>query len=211
MKQNGQPVAYASRALTQTESQYAQIEKELLAIVFACEQFTDYIYGRASVNIETDHKPPEIIFRKSLSQAPKRLQMMILRLQKFDLQVKYLKGPQLLISDTCSRAFIHEINMCMDSMELDRLDLHSGLLISEERWQQFETESLPIQQQLRDVIQQGWRESKAGVPDSLAPYITIQNELTAQGNLIFKGQQVLVPASMRKELLKVTHASHIGI
>ena len=53
MKQNGQPVAYASRALTQTESHYAQIEKELLVIVFACEQFTDYIYGRASVNIET--------------------------------------------------------------------------------------------------------------------------------------------------------------
>ena len=62
MKQNGQPVAYASRALTQTESQCTQIEKELLAIVFACERFTDYIYGRASVNIETDHKPLEIIF-----------------------------------------------------------------------------------------------------------------------------------------------------
>ena len=213
MKQNGQPVAYASRALTQTESQYAQIEKELLAIVFACERFTDYIYGRASVNIETDHKPLEIIFRKPLSQAPKRLQRMLLRLQKFDLQVKYLKGPQLLIADTLSRAFIHEINMCMDSMELDRLDLRSGLLISDERWQQFETEARndPIQQQLRDVIQQGWPESKAGVPDSLAPYFTIRDELTAQGNIIFKGQQVLVPASMRKELLKVTHASHIGI
>ena len=90
---------------------------------------------------------------------------MLLHLQKFDVQVKYLKGPQLLIADTLSRAFIHEINMCMDSMELDRLDLRSGLLISDERWQQFETEARndPIQQQLRDVIQQGWPESKAGV------------------------------------------------
>ena len=45
----------------------------------------------------------------------------------------------------------------MNSMELDRLDLRSGLLISDERWQQFETEARndPIQQQLRDVIQQG--------------------------------------------------------
>ena len=109
MKQDGQPVAYASRALTQTESHYAQIEKELLAIVFACERFTDYIYGRASVNIETDHKPLEIIFQKPLSQAPKRLQRMLLRLQKFDLQVKYLKEPQLLIADTL-KSCIHSRN-----------------------------------------------------------------------------------------------------
>ena len=55
--QNGQPVAYASRALTPTETRYAQIEKELLPIVFACEHFEAYTYGRDIVNIEMDHQP----------------------------------------------------------------------------------------------------------------------------------------------------------
>ena len=47
--QNRQPVGYALRALTPTESQYAQIEKELLAIVFACDHFEAYIYGRDKI------------------------------------------------------------------------------------------------------------------------------------------------------------------
>ena len=45
MMQNG-PVAYASWALTPTETRYAQIEKELLAIMFACERFDAYVYGQ---------------------------------------------------------------------------------------------------------------------------------------------------------------------
>ena len=65
--QNGQPVAYASRALTSAETRYAQIEKELSAIVFACERFDSYIYGRDVVTVQTDHKPLETIFRKALN------------------------------------------------------------------------------------------------------------------------------------------------
>ena len=43
--QNGHPIAYVSRALTETESRYAQIEKEMLAIVFSVEKFNDYTFG----------------------------------------------------------------------------------------------------------------------------------------------------------------------
>lgn len=44
--QGGQPLCYASRALTDTEKRYAQIEKELLAIIFAAKRFHQYIFGR---------------------------------------------------------------------------------------------------------------------------------------------------------------------
>ena len=64
LMQNGQPVAYASRALTSAETRYAQREKELLAVLFACQRFDVYVYVRANVNVEIDHKPLEIIMRK---------------------------------------------------------------------------------------------------------------------------------------------------
>ena len=70
--QKGQPVAFASRALSQTEQRYAQIEKECLAIVFACEHFDQYIFGRDYITVQSDHKPLESIFKKSLLSAPKR-------------------------------------------------------------------------------------------------------------------------------------------
>ncbi|PFX11501.1 Retrovirus-related Pol polyprotein [Stylophora pistillata] len=85
LMQQGQPVAYASRAPTPAETRYAQIEKELLAIVFACDRFDAYIYGRHQVTVETDHKPLEPIFSKPLASAPQRLQRMLMRLQKYNL------------------------------------------------------------------------------------------------------------------------------
>lgn len=105
LMQEEPPVAYASRAMTDAEVNYAQIEKELLAIVFGVERFEQYIHGRP-VNIETDHKPLESIFKKSLISAPKRLQRMMLRLQKYNLTVVYKKGSEMYLADTLSRAFI---------------------------------------------------------------------------------------------------------
>ena len=60
---NGQPVAYTSQALTDAETRYDQIEKELLAIVLACDRFHAYIYGRNVVNVKSDHKLLEMIMR----------------------------------------------------------------------------------------------------------------------------------------------------
>ena len=90
--------------MTTTEVNYAQIEKEMLAILFAVERFEQCVYGQP-VKMETDHKPLESIFRKSLLSTPKRLQRMLLRLQKFDLQVSNKKGAKMYLADTLSRAY----------------------------------------------------------------------------------------------------------
>ena len=89
---NDHPIAYASRALTDTQQQYAQLEKEMLAVVFGCTKFHDYIYGMPNVEVESDHKPLEAILRKPLHQAPLRLQKMIMATQKYSLNVNYRLG-----------------------------------------------------------------------------------------------------------------------
>lgn len=103
--QQGRPVHYASRSMTSTEKNCAQIEKELLAICYACQKFHQYVYGK-SVNVQTDHRPLEAVFRKPRGSATPRLQRMLLRLQRYELEVTYVPGKYLYVADTLSRAYL---------------------------------------------------------------------------------------------------------
>ena len=75
--QNNKPIAFASKALTPAETRYANIERELLAVVYGCEKFHSSLYGRSFV-VKTDHRPLEQIYKKNLMQAPPHLQRMLL-------------------------------------------------------------------------------------------------------------------------------------
>ena len=81
------------------------IEKELLAIVFACEKFDQYVYGRDKVHVQSDHKPLEVIFERPLVTVPKRLQRMLLPLQQYSLEV-IVRGSEMHIADTLSQSHI---------------------------------------------------------------------------------------------------------
>ena len=71
-KGKDQPIAFASKSLTDAETRYTNIERELLAIVFACQCFSTYLLGRGFV-AESDHKPLEIIAIKNLANVPPHL------------------------------------------------------------------------------------------------------------------------------------------
>ena len=67
--QDNKPIAFASKALTNAECRYANMEREMLAVVFGVERFCTYIYGW-SFMIKSDHKPLESISRKNLAGTP---------------------------------------------------------------------------------------------------------------------------------------------
>ena len=84
------------------ETRYANIERELLAIVFACQRFSTYLLGRSFV-AESDHKPLEMIAMKNLANVPPRLQRMLLELQRYDVTIKYRPGKEMQLADALSR------------------------------------------------------------------------------------------------------------
>ena len=77
----------------------------MYAIVFGCERFHHYIYGKATT-VESDHKALQSIMKKPPPSAPPRLQRMMLRLQKYDVNVIYRPGTNISVADTLSRQFL---------------------------------------------------------------------------------------------------------
>lgn len=66
-------------------------------------------------------------------------------------------------------------------------------------------------QKLIRAIKGGWAVSRKLCAPELTPYYDKRSELIEDKGLVFLGERVLVPPSLRKEMLKQIHQSHIGI
>ena len=122
--QDGQPIAFASKSLMDTETRYANIERELLAIIYGCEKFHTYLYRRTFI-VETHHKPLEMISLKNLTVAPAWLQRMLLHLQQYDLIITYRPGKEMLLADALS----HLPSRTNTEIKLDLSRCHINLCI----------------------------------------------------------------------------------
>ena len=112
--QGDRVISYGSRALTDAETRYAQIELEMLAVVFAFDKFHKLLYGKSDLTVESDHKPLEAIMTKPIGRAPMRLQKMMLKLQPYDFVLKHVKGKSLGLADCLSRFPVDQGSKLLD-------------------------------------------------------------------------------------------------
>lgn len=230
--QDGQPVAFTSSKLTATEQNYAVIEKEMLAIVVGVKHFYQYLYGKKNVTVHTDHQPLQTIFRKPLHTVPKRLQKMMLKLQDYQLNVEYKKGKFMYLADTLSRAPADSFReLSTDGavysvdhgeanhdnreelfrllMEDDNLD-STGFQSNSINRLRTATQADPALSTLGTVITNGWPDSRAQLPPIVSQYWPWKSELAVHNGIIYKGHKIIIPSSMRVEMLGKIHRSHQG-
>ena len=186
LMQEGKPLAYASRALSDREVGYAQIEKECLAIVFSLERFHQYTFGRETT-LFTDHKPLETIVKKPLHKAPKRIQGMLLRLLQCDIEVTYRRGKEMHIADALSRAYLSNGNDRQG--QFSQINAFKHLSIGQSTLQKLRVATDDPQWL---AGQQGRHERR------ISSYFAMRDELAIHDGLIFKGERVVVPQCERK-------------
>ena len=212
LTQNGQPLAFASRALSDAETRYAQIEKELLSVVFGLERFHQYTYGRR-ITVQTDHKPLESIVKKPLHMAPKRLQRLLLRLLVYDVDLGYRSGRQMELADTLSRAYLPHNEPTRFEEDVQTINMVQDLPLAAARRDDIRAHTANDEglQVLIKVIMSGWPEQKDEVPVEATPYFHIRDELSVQNGIILRGERAVIPKSLRRDMIPRIHAAHIGI
>ena len=185
------------------EELWAQIEKEFLAIALACDKWHLWIYGQ-QVNVHTNHQPLETIFKNPLLAAPRRLQKMMMHLQRYNIKVTNKKGTSLLLADTLSRAPLPTTNDTKQTnFEGFRTDIDNHIedpRITSQTLAEIKasTANDPTMYALNMIIINGWPK----LPQSLHPFWPHRDELTLHDGIIYKGKQVVIPLAKRNYILQ---------
>ena len=202
--------------MSDTERRYAQIEKEALALTWACEKFSEYVLGK-EIKLETDHKPlVPLLGKKSLDSLPPRVLRFRLRLMRFQYNIKHVPGKTLYTSDTLSRAPLSTTLDKSTSMSINDIEMFVQTI----------TNSLPAD---KDRLN-GYREAQATDPEcsilikycetgwpshkskgELGKFWQFRGEFSLSDKLLLYGTRIVVPASMRQVTLKKIHQGHQGI
>ena len=209
------PITYVSRALSSTEQRYSQIKKECLAMTWACEKFHCYLFGSEErFVIETDHKPLVSIMNvQSLDECPPRLMRMKLRLMRYSFEVQYVPGKCLAVADALSRAPVDDEDPRIEKVVQDHVAIvteclpESDLQLQKMREATLRDSQLTI---LHRVLQTSWR-TRHNLQKELQRFWPYQHLLTQVQGLIMRGTQIVIPRSLRKEMLARAHEGHQGI
>ena len=156
--QKGMPIAFASKSLSSAEERYANVERELLAVVFGCEHFHTYIYG----------------YHFTIR--------MLLKLQNYDLQIVYKPGKEMLLPDGLSQL----LSIANTHIDLDLQVSHIQFSTAKIEELVQETSKDPALSASREVIVTSWPDSRKELPASLRDYWSFRDQLSVENGILVK-------------------------
>nr|XP_049463733.1 uncharacterized protein K02A2.6-like [Anopheles coluzzii] len=214
-------VQHASRALTEAERRYSQIDREGLAIIYAVKKFHKMIFGR-HFTLQTDHRPLLHIFgsKKGIPIfTANRLQRFALTLLAYDFNIEYVRTDDFGNADLLSRLInthtkpdedcvIASVNLEEDIKSvaisaLDSLPLNFADLARE-------TKRDPLLKKVSVYISEGWPRN-AAFTDELARFNARKDALTTVENCILFGERVVIPKKLQQKCLQQVHQGHPGV
>ncbi|XP_053388481.1 uncharacterized protein K02A2.6-like [Mercenaria mercenaria] len=212
--QEGRPIGYASKSLTPSQMNYAMIELECLGLVFGLKKFHQWVYGK-KVKVVTDHLPLIAICKKPLFAAPVRLQRLLLNISQYDIDVTYRQGTQIPLPDTLSRFPVKDTDPSLtETVEVQVNMVKRSLPVSDRKLQEIKVNTDRDEQllSLKQVIIEGWPDERNHCKSELLDFWNYRDELTVMDGIIMKGHKIVIPQSLKADLLSKLHSSsHMGI
>ena len=206
------PVAFASRALSRSEQNYSQLDREALGIIFGVKKFHTYLFGRRFTLI-TDHKPLTSIFsptKGTPSMAAARLQRWSIVLASYDYDIEYRSSANNASADAMSRLPLaqEDADSFVTEEEIFHTPVESTLPVTAIQLGTA-TQHDPILAQVHRWTRSGWPST---LPNEMfQPYKVRQHDNSTDGACLLWGARVVVPAVLRADVLQMLHEQHPGM
>ena len=210
--QQGKPIYFASRALSPSEKNYQNLERECMAAVWGMEKFHYYLYGK-EFTLQTDQKPLVSIFKKHMLQVSPRIQRIAIRSWPYIFNTEWISGKTNVIADALSRVTPEEIEdppIDLPILAVNVLDI-STMNADDVQELRNETANDPELQALSKLIFNGWPEKRQRLPVHLRNYWNYRDELTIEDGILQKNHKFIVPKNLQKQYLTRIHEGHLGI
>ena len=215
--QDWRPVFYVSRLLTDKEQKYAQVEKEVLAVTWCCEKFSEFLIGLKMFMIETDHKPLLAFLKtKHLYELTPRIQRFRMRMMRFSYQMKHTTGKNLMSVDAPSRApggVPAEQDRQMEvNTDMFICSVIEGFPMTDQHLEEIRVKQAKdnICNQVMNFIKSHWPE-KAKWDPALKRFWTVRDKLTVQQGLLLFQSRLVIPTELQEDILQQLHQGHQGI
>ncbi|CAL9703949.1 unnamed protein product [Knipowitschia caucasica] len=135
---------------------------------------------------------------------------MMLRLQKYSIELIYKSGKQMHLADTLSRAPTSSTAQLED--EVDDFDVMTVSYVSSARLQELREHTAIYRtlQTLSGVIRHGWPSKLHNLPSAMHPFFPFRDELAVEDGIVMKGQKTVIPHSLQKTYIDIVHRGHPG-
>ena len=208
------PITFASKSLMGAECRYSNIKHEALGILHGLEKFHHYCFGREVLMI-TDHKLLVSMFKKRCGHTVTMHPAHATKIHQYRVQIIYIPGPEIFIADWLSRhnhmegkdkpikvmdvqvdtiQAITEMPECIPVVEIQQVSSTDNQL-----------------QQLKGIIITGWLDSRDELHVDLQLYWSYRDELAVIDGIILKGKCIIIPNSLKEQVLIQLHTNHMGI
>ena len=148
------------------------------------------------------------------SSQPARLQRLLLRLSKYDVEIEYLQGKENVIADALLR--VNPLPPRQQDYKLKTIPVHTiskTVPATATRLQEFRhsTQNDSTLTKLKHAVHIGWPESAKDCDPQLKDYWTYCEEISLEDGILFKGHRLTVPKPERQSILKILHMGHYEI
>ena len=193
VSKTGQPISFASKKLTPTETRWSTIDKEAYAVVWAMQKLRPFLLGR-HFSVLSDHQPLKYLLQaKNVNAKVHRWRIMV---AEFDFDVQYIPGNQNVVADSLSRIF-----------SLAEVDAHGEVCIEKHDFLEAQKRD-PEFRTLFEAVRRKFSSKPSSVSHDLW---SLRKDLSIKNSFLCYKNKLLVPARMRSKLLTACHYGHQGI